>query len=190
MSDKTPIVIAGLGNPGARYENTRHNLGFWVVDRLAQRHGLSVTKSKFNALFGQGRVAGQAVILVKPQTFMNLSGEAIQPLAAFYHVPPAQVLVVCDEFALLFGQLRIKPRGSDGGHNGLKSVIARLGTQDFPRLRIGIGPVPPMFDPADFVLSNFAKADQDGVRDMVDRAADAVESFVKDGMERTMNAFN
>ena len=190
MPPQPPLVVVGLGNPGAGYDGTRHNLGFLVVDELSRRHGIAVTRSKFSALWGQGRLGGEQVVLVKPQTYMNLSGDAVQPLARFFQAPPARVLVVCDDFSIDLGALRLRAKGSDGGHNGLKSLIARLGTQEFPRLRMGMGPLPPHFDVADFVLSRFARADHEAVQQLVQRAADAVECFAEHGLDTTMNRFN
>lgn len=182
--------MVGLGNPGSRYDGTRHNLGFDVIDRLADKHGISVSRSKFKALYGQGRVGGEAVVLVKPQTYMNLSGEAVQPLAQFFKTPIQRLLIICDEFQLPLGRLRIKPRGSDGGHNGLRSLIAQLGSQDFPRLRLGCGPVPERMDPADFVLGHWAVDERKAAAEMVERGALAVVSFLEKGMDRTMGEFN
>ncbi|MBM3461412.1 MAG: aminoacyl-tRNA hydrolase [Armatimonadetes bacterium] len=190
MTEATPFFIVGLGNPGARYENTPHNLGFWVVDRLAAAAGIAVSKNKFSALYGQGRLEGETVLLVKPQTYMNLSGEAVQPLALFYKTSPQRILVVCDEFNLPLGKLRLRVKGSDGGHNGLKSLINRLGTQEFPRLRIGCGPVPEYMDPADYVLGNFSKDNRKLAEEMADRAAEAVRTYVKSGPDATMGLYN
>jgi peptidyl-tRNA hydrolase, PTH1 family len=190
VTESTPWVLVGLGNPGAQYDTTRHNLGFLVVDRLAQRHQVAVTRSKHQALWGQGKVAGHAVVLVKPQTFMNLSGDAVQPLARFFQTPPAKTLVICDDFSIALGSLRFRAKGSDGGHNGLKSLISRLATQEFPRLRMGIGPLPPHYDVADFVLSHFARSERAEVEAMVERAADAVECLLVQGLERASNQFN
>lgn len=182
--------MVGLGNPSVRYDGTRHNLGFDVVDRLAEKHGISVSRSKFRALYGQGRIAGSAVVLVKPQTYMNLSGEAVQPLVQFFKTPLSRLLVLCDEFQLPLSKIRLRPNGSDGGHNGLKSLIQQLGTKDFPRLRMGCGPVPERMDPADFVLGHWSADERKPAAEMVALAAEAVESFLQHGIDRTMAQFN
>ena len=153
-------LIAGLGNPEAKYDGSRHNAGFAALDYLAGKWGVSVSKSKFQGLWGQTEVEGRKVILLKPLTYMNLSGDSIAPLAAFFKIPAEQVIVLCDDITQSPGKLRIRPSGSAGGHNGLKSIIARLGSEQFPRIRIGVGAKPhPDYDLADWVLGHFSDED-------------------------------
>ena len=184
------MLIVGLGNPGAQYDGTRHNIGFAVLDRFATRHGLSIDRPQKNALTGEFREGGRRIILCKPQTYMNLSGEAVAPLARFYKIAPAEVLVVSDEFQVEFGRLLLHTEGGDGGHNGVKSLIAHLGTKAFPRLRLGVGPLPSLWDPADFVLSRFSQEEQPGVIEIVTRAAEALDLVLNVGVERAMNSVN
>jgi PTH1 family peptidyl-tRNA hydrolase len=183
-------LIVGLGNPGPEYEHTRHNLGFRLIDLLAERASTRVSRAQDGALVGQGRLAGCPVVLVKPQTYMNLSGDSVKPLAARYEAAPADVIVAVDDLALPFGRIRVRAKGSAGGHNGLKSIIARLGTQDFPRVRMGIAPDHPVQDTARFVLQPFPRGAREEVEKMLWGAADAVESVVTDGVERAMATFN
>ena len=184
-------LIVGLGNPGEKYERTRHNVGFLVVDALAERLGVPVQKLKHRALTNTVRLAGQKALLMKPVTFMNLSGEAVGDAARFYKLPPERVLVISDDTALPLGKLRLRKGGSAGGHNGLKSIIQHLGTDQFPRVKIGVGEKPhPDYDMADWVLSKFAGEDLKTITEAVKRAADAVECVVKDGPDKAMNQFN
>ena len=184
-------LIVGLGNPGEKYERTRHNVGFLVVDALAERLGVPVQKLKHRALTNTVRLAGQKALLMKPVTFMNLSGEAVGDAARFYKLPPERVLVISDDTALPLGKLRLRKGGSAGGHNGLKSIIQHLGTDQFPRVKIGVGEKPhPDYDMADWVLSKFFGEDLKTITDAVKKAADAVECVVKDGPEKAMNRFN
>ena len=180
-------AIVGLGNPGREYAGTRHNIGFDVVDEVARRWNVQLKpwKSVANVVV----VSTRGAVLVEPQTFMNLSGDAVSRLSAFHKLTPEDVLVVVDEVQLPVGRLRARRSGSAGGHNGLKSVIQHLGTE-FPRLRIGIGRGDPTWDLADHVLSRFARDERDSVADAVNRAADAVELFVEDGLEAVMSRFN
>lgn len=183
-------LIVGLGNPGARYHDTRHNVGFRVVDALARRWSADQWREQHQALVARVRQGDEPVLLAKPVTFMNLSGEAVAGLAGFYKVASPDVLVVLDEVALPLGRLRVGRGGSHGGHNGLKSVIARLGTADVPRLRIGVGRGDGQKELADHVLGAFAADERDEAEAAVLRAADAAVMFVTDGIERVMNAFN
>ena len=184
-------IIVGLGNPGKKYEGTRHNAGFAALDHVAEKWGVRVTKAKFDALTGTGTAAGVKVLLMKPQTFMNLSGDAVRKAADFYKVPPDHVLVVLDDTALAVGKLRVRRGGSAGGHNGLKSIIQHLGTDQFPRLRVGVGEKPhPDYDLADWVLGRFTGEDKKAIDAAVKRAADGVECILKDGLEQGMNRFN
>ena len=184
-------LIVGLGNPGEKYENTRHNVGFQVVDELAERQNAPVQKLKFKALTNLLTIAGERVLVMKPVTYMNLSGEAVRPAADFYKIPPERILVISDDTALDPGKLRIRIKGSAGGHNGLKSIIQHLGTDQFPRVKIGVGEKPhPDYDMADWVLSKFTGEDKKVMDEAVKRAADAVECILKEGADRAMNRFN
>ncbi|MGE0863801.1 MAG: aminoacyl-tRNA hydrolase [Vicinamibacterales bacterium] len=184
-------LIVGLGNPGPEYRDTRHNVGFLVADELARRWRVpDAWREKFSALHIKTMVGDDAVVLAKPLTYMNLSGQAVAGLAGFYRIDPAGVLVVTDDVALPLGRLRARPEGSAGGHNGLKSIIQHLGTQAFPRLRVGVGRGDDRRDLADHVLGRFAPDERDTVSAAVLRAADAAERFLSDGMERVMSAFN
>ena len=156
--DKVMYIIAGLGNPTREYEKTRHNVGFEVIDVLADRLGTTVEEKKFKGCYGRGIIGGQKVLLLKPQTFMNLSGESVRAAADFYKVDPEHIIIVYDDISLDVGQLRIRKKGSAGGHNGIKNIIAHLGTQEFPRIKVGVGDKPKKMDLADYVLSRFSKA--------------------------------
>ena len=180
-----------LGNPGPKYDFTRHNAGFLVCDTLAKKKGFSVNRLRFSALTAQVDLGGEKVLVMKPQTFMNLSGDAVGQAARFYKIPADHVLVVSDEVSLPPGKLRIRTKGSAGGHNGLKSIIAALGTDAFPRIRVGVGAPPhPDYDMADWVLGVFRDQDALDMQAAAERAAEAVESYIKDGPERAMNRFN
>ena len=184
-------LVVFLGNPGPRYECTRHNAGFMTGDALARALGVSIDRLRFKALTAAADINGEKVLLMKPQTFMNLSGEAVGEAARFYKIPPEHVLVVSDEISLPLGRLRLRTKGSAGGHNGLKSIIAALGSDAFPRIRIGVGAPPhPDYDMADWVLSVFRNQDLEDMRAAADRAAQAVISYISDGPERAMNKFN
>ncbi len=184
-------LLVFLGNPGPKYEFTRHNAGFLACDALAKKLGVTVNRARFRALTAAAEIGGQKVLLMKPQTYMNLSGEAVRQAARFYKVPADHVLVVSDEISLPLGRLRVRTRGSAGGHNGLKSVIAQLGTDAFPRVRIGVGAPPhPDYDMADWVLSVLRNEDAVVFTEAAERAAEAVESYVTEGPERAMNRFN
>jgi len=190
LEESIESLVVGLGNPGAEYENTPHNLGFRVVDRLAESHGIRVRRKENMAYVGLGPVRGKRVALAKPQTFMNLSGSSVKGLLERYALQPDRLLLVYDELALPFGSLRIRPNGSAGGHNGVKSVIGSLGTQVFPRLRIGIAPGHPIGDAAKFVLGPFRRGQMQEVEEMVIRAAEAVESILAEGVEKSMTVYN
>ena len=184
-------LIVFLGNPGPKYECTRHNAGFMAGDALAKKLGVIINKLRFKALTAAAEINGEKVLLMKPQTFMNLSGEAVGQAARFYKIPPERVLVVSDEISLPLGKLRVRPKGSAGGHNGLKSIIASLGSDAFPRIRIGVGAPPhPDYDMADWVLSVFRNQDLEDMLAASDRAAEAVTTYISDGPERAMNRFN
>ena len=184
-------LIVCLGNPGPRYEGTRHNAGFMTADALAKKLKIRVDRARFRALTGRGEIGGQSVLLMKPQTYMNLSGEAAAQAARFYKIPPERVLVVSDETALPIGKLRVRSKGSAGGHNGLKSLIACLGSEQFPRIRLGVGAPPHEdYDMADWVLSVLKDRDAEEMAAAAERAAEAVISYIADGPEKTMNKFN
>lgn len=185
------FVIAGLGNPGEKYEKTRHNVGFDVIDVLADQYNIKVKDKKCRALCGSGIIQGQKVLLVKPQTFMNLSGESIAGIMNFYKLDPkSQLLVIFDDISLDPGKLRVKRKGSAGGHNGIKNIIAGCGTQDFMRIKIGVGAKPQDWDLADYVLSRFSGADRALVEDAMKDAADAAALLVKGEIDAAMNRYN
>lgn len=180
-------LVVGLGNPGPNYVGTRHNVGFDVIEELAKRHRMSLNRSKHTGLFAVGAVEGVPVLLLKPLTYMNLSGKAVASHARDHEVPPARVLVIADDLDLPTGKVRMRPKGSAGGHNGHKSVIEKLGTTEYPRLRIGIGSEGPAIE---HVLSRFEPEERPLIRDAVVRAADAVEVLVREGLERAVSFAN
>ena len=185
------FIIAGLGNPTKEYEGTRHNVGFDVIDRLSEKYNIAVDTKKHRALIGKGMIAGQKVILAKPQTYMNLSGESIWSLLDYYKVDEEhELLVIYDDVSLGVGQLRIRAKGSAGGHNGIKNIIAHLGGQVFPRIKIGVGEKPPKYDLADYVLGHFSKAEKVLMDEGYDNAVRAVEMIVSGDIEGAMNEYN
>ncbi len=183
-------LIVGLGNPGKKYERTRHNLGFMVLDLLADRVGVAIDKTKAQALLGEWKRAGESVLLVKPQTYMNLSGQALATLFRYQPVAAEDVIVVHDDLDLPFGRMRIRQQGSAGGNRGMLSVLQVLGDVPFVRVRIGIGRPPPGVDPADFVLQRFTPEEKSRLPELVGRAADAVEAVLEEGPRRAMEKFN
>lgn len=182
-------IIAGLGNPGKQYENTKHNVGFLTIDILAEKLGIKVNKIKHKALTGEGFVGGEKVILVKPQTYMNLSGESIREVLSFYKADTEKLIVIYDDIDLPMGTLRIRKKGSAGTHNGMKSIIYQIVSEDFPRVRIGIGGER-KGDLADYVISGFRKEDRKTVEDVIVRAADAVICTVEKGIDIAMGEYN
>jgi peptidyl-tRNA hydrolase, PTH1 family len=184
------FLVAGLGNPGEQYAATPHNLGFFVVDRLAARHGIRVTRKECQALIGQGNIGGKPVLLAKPQTYMNLSGVAIRPLMQKNELTPAELVLVYDELDLPWGSLRIKPRGSAAGHNGVTDVIEKIGTQEFPRIRLGVHPGYSLPGGKDYLLSRFTRQQTETLDAFIDLAADATESLITEGVEKSMAKFN
>ena len=184
-------LIVFLGNPGPRYEMTRHNAGFMAADAMAKEKKLSINKSRFKALTATCDIGDESVLLMKPQTFMNLSGDAVSQAVKFYKIPPEHVIVVSDEISLPIGKLRIRTKGSAGGHNGLKDIITKLGTDAFPRIRIGVGAPPhPDYDMADWVLSSFKNQDAENMLAAAARAAQAAQCYITQGADRAMNRFN
>ena len=184
-------VIVGLGNPTAQYEGTRHNAGFDVIDVLAEKYNISVDARKCRAFCGKGVIAGQKVLLVKPQTYMNLSGESVGGIVNYYKIDPeSDLLVIYDDISLDVGQLRIRKKGSAGGHNGIKSIIAHLGTTVFPRITVGVGEKPKNYDLADYVLGHFSKQERELMEEGYEHASDAVEQIVQGEIEAAMNVFN
>ncbi len=184
-------IIVGLGNPGMAYEGTRHNAGCTALAELARRNGIRLEKKQYKALTGTGEIAGQKVLLMFPQTFMNNSGEAVQPAMAFYKLPPERLLVFSDDISLDVGGIRVRKKGSDGGQKGLRSIIALLGTEAFPRVRIGIGAKPhPAYDLADWVLSKYKKEEQPVMETAFENAAKAAEIIIGGNIEEAMNRYS
>ena len=184
-------LVVFLGNPGLRYEGTRHNAGFMAADAFAAKHGVSITRARFRALTATCRIGDTSVLLMKPQTYMNLSGEAVGQAARFYKIPPEHILVVSDDVSLPVGGMRIRPNGSAGGHNGRKNIISVLGTENFPRIRMGVGAPPrPDYEMIDWVLSVFRDQDAADIADAASRAADAVECYIDQGPEKAMNRYS
>ena len=182
-------IVVFLGNPGAKYAGSRHNAGFMTADAYALKHGVKIDRVKFKALTAVFDNGGEKLLLLKPQTYMNLSGQAVQPAAAFYKVPPENILVVSDDISLPLGTLRLRRSGSAGGHNGLKSIISVLG-DGFPRLKIGVGQPPEGFEVVDWVLSGFHGEDAKIMAEAANRAADAVDAVIENGIDKAMNKFN
>jgi len=183
-------LIVGLGNPGPAYAATRHNVGFWVVDRLARTLRIPIEKAKWKGLVGEGRVGEETVILLKPQTYMNASGESVAEAMRFYKLAPENLLVIYDDMDLPLGTLRLRMKGSDGGHRGLRSIIAHLGTQEIPRIRIGIGRPAPGVSVTDHVLSPFAPEEREAAEAAAARAAEAAAAWLTEPFDRVMNRFN
>ena len=184
-------LVVCLGNPGKQYENTRHNIGFMTADELERREGVKVNKLKYRALTGEMKLGGERVLVMKPQTYMNLSGEAVKLAGAFYKIPPERVIVISDDVSLPLGKLRIRANGSAGGHNGLKNIIAHLGTDAFPRIKVGVGaPNHPEHEMVDWVIGNFTPAEKKVVAEAVGRAADAIACLIEKGVSEAQNKFN
>ncbi|PKM51514.1 MAG: aminoacyl-tRNA hydrolase [Firmicutes bacterium HGW-Firmicutes-7] len=182
--------VIGLGNPGSQYDSTRHNIGFEVVERFAYDNGIKINIKKHRAIIGQGVVCGEKVIVVKPQTYMNLSGECVSELLSFYKADINSLIVVYDDTSLDVGILRIRSKGSAGGHNGIKSIISHIGTNEFKRIKFGVGEKPPGWDLANYVLARFKKNELPTVVDAVEQASKAVEKMISSGVEVAMNTFN
>lgn len=188
--DDDLYVVVGLGNPGKDYTNTRHNVGFNTIDILAKRNNISLNKIKFKSVYGEGFIGRHKVMLVKPQTYMNNSGISVREIAQFYKIAVEDIIVIVDDIDIDFAELRIRQKGSAGSHNGLKSIIYHLQDDKFPRVKIGIGKKHPQQDLADFVLSRFSKEEIPDIDNAIEKAAEAVESMVVDGVETAMNKFN
>lgn len=184
-------LIAGLGNPGTKYDMTRHNIGFHTIDYMADEMGVKIRKLKYKALYGEGVINGERVILAKPQTFMNLSGESIAEFVKFFKIPVGNVIIISDDISLDTGRIRVRGKGSAGGHNGLKSIIYMLNSDNFPRVRIGVGAPPHAdYDLADFVLGRFSKEEIPVLEETIVRADKAVKEIIANGVESAMNKFN
>ncbi len=184
-------LIAGLGNPGKEYENTRHNVGFMLIDALAAKYGISVSEKKHKAIIGKGVIDGQKVILAKPQTYMNLSGESLREIVDYYHLDSEEeVIVISDDISLDPGQIRIRKKGSAGGHNGLKNIILHLGTEGFSRIKMGVGEKPKQFDLKDWVLGHFAGEDKKNLDEAIANAMEALLLMMSDRTDDAMNRYN
>ena len=184
-------IIAGLGNPGKQYEETRHNIGWQVIDELAGKYNIRVTESKFKGLIGKGMIGGEKVVLVKPLTFMNLSGECIREVTNFYKIDEtSQLIVVADDISLDVGQIRMRKKGSAGGHNGLKNIIAHLGHENFMRIKMGVGDKPAGYNLADYVLGHFSKEEEKILAECKKTAVLAIETIMSDGIDKAMNLYN
>lgn len=184
-------LIVGLGNPGPEYAKTRHNCGFRALDILARKLGCKVDRGKFEGLYGQTTYEGHKLYLLKPLTYMNLSGRSVLQLSAYFNIPPQRIVVIFDDISLNIGRLRIRGSGSAGGHNGIKSIISQLGSQDFPRVKVGVGAKPnPDFDLADWVLSSFSASEEKALQEALERAADAALCIVSHGTMEAANRFN
>lgn len=183
-------IIVGLGNPGSTYTATRHNIGFDTVTRICDDYDIPLDFKKHKALCGKGIIEGEKVLLVQPQTFMNLSGECVRELIDYYKVTPKDLIIIYDDISLEVGQLRIRPMGSAGGHNGIKNIIANLGTQEFPRIKIGVGEKPKGWDLKDYVLGRFLKEEEPTIRETLERASKACTVLIREGIDAAMNEFN
>lgn len=183
-------IIVGLGNPGAKYAGTRHNVGFSVILKLADKYNISLTEKKHKAEFGKGIIEGEKVILAMPQTYMNLSGESVRELMDYYKCDCSDIIVIYDDIDLAVGRLRIREKGSAGGHNGMKNIILHLGSQEFTRIRVGVGQKPKNMDLADYVLSRFGSDEQSVMNEVFDRACEAVAVALAEGTPAAMNRFN
>lgn len=184
-------IIVGLGNPDKQYEGTRHNVGFDVIDHLAEKYNISMDTKKHRAYIGKGIIEGQKVILAKPQTYMNLSGESVGSLTDYYKIAPEEeLLVIYDDISLDVGQLRIRKKGSAGGHNGIKNIIAHLGSMDFPRIKVGVGEKPKGYDLADYVLGKFSQGEREQMEEGYQNAVEAVAAIVQGNIDQAMNLYN
>lgn len=183
-------IIVGLGNPTREYQGTRHNVGFSVIYNISDKYNIKVDTKKHKALIGKGIIEGEKVILAMPQTYMNLSGESVRELMDYYKCDTEDIIVIYDDISLDVGKLRIRGKGSAGGHNGIKNIISHLGTQEFPRIKVGVGEKPARMDLADYVLGHFSKDEQPVIRDSADRACEAIGLMIREGIDVAMNKFN
>ena len=191
FSSNFDYLIVGLGNPGRQYESTRHNAGFICIDILAEKYGIKINKLKFKSLMGEGRIEGKRCLLLKPQTFMNLSGEAVRDAVEFYKIPTENVIVICDDISLEPGKMRIRRKGSHGGQNGMRNIIYHLKDDNFPRIKIGIGAKPnPEYDLADWVLSRFSQSEAKLIKQIADDTVSAIEYMVKGDIDKAMSNYN
>jgi PTH1 family peptidyl-tRNA hydrolase len=191
FSSNFDYLIVGLGNPGRQYESTRHNAGFICIDALADKYAIKINKLKFKSLLGEGRIEGKRCLLLKPQTFMNLSGEAVRDAVEFYKIPTENVIVICDDISLDPGKMRIRRKGSHGGQNGMRNIIYHLKDDNFPRIKIGIGAKPnPEYDLADWVLSRFSQSEAKLIKQVAEDTASAIEYIVKGDIDRAMSNYN
>lgn len=191
MTESSPWILVGLGNPGDKYRDTRHNIGFHIIEAVSERHNITLKQDKaFLSHLGRGKIAGQSVILLMPQTFMNRSGEAVARVSRYYHSPPPKILVIVDDTALAFGRIRYRPNGSAGTHNGLRSLVAELGSTDFPRLRVGVGAPPAEWDLSDYVLGRFNPEENRVLPQLVSACADSVAYWLHHGSQKAMNQYN
>lgn len=185
------LLIAGLGNPGPKYRNTRHNVGFMITGHLAEKYGINGSfVSKFNAIVGKGNIKGHEALIVQPQTFMNLSGEAVQKVMNYYRVEVKDLFVVFDDISIDFGRIRFRPSGSAGSHNGVKSIIQHAGSEEFPRLKVGVGPNPGEHLWASYVLKPFAKEESEHLPEIINLSIKGIECFIEEGVESARNKFN
>ena len=183
-------AIIGLGNPGLKYAGTRHNVGFDAVTAIADKYNMTINNRKFKGLYADGFIGGEKVLLVQPQTYMNLSGECVREVVDFYKLNPDEMIIICDDINLDVGRLRIRKKGSAGGHNGLKNIIAHLGTEEFPRIRVGVGEKTEGWDLADYVLARFDKNSEPVIREALASVVGAVETWISDGIDTAMNRYN
>lgn len=191
FSSNFDYLIVGLGNPGKQYESTRHNAGFICIDILAEKYNIKINKLKFRSLMGEGRIEGKRCLLLKPQTFMNLSGEAVRDAVEFYKIPVENIIVICDDISLDPGKMRIRRKGSHGGQNGMRNIIYHLKDDNFPRIKIGIGAKPnPDYDLADWVLSRFSQSEAKLIRQVADKTVSAIEIMVKGDIDKAMSNYN
>ncbi len=181
-------LVVGLGNPGEKYDRTRHNVGFDIINLCESKYNFSINRTKFRGMYGETTIAGEKVIFLKPQTFMNLSGDSIREIANFYKIPTENIIIIYDDISLEVGRIRIKEKGSSGGHNGIKSIISQMATQEFPRIKVGVGQ--PNEDLVEFVLGRFSKEEREIIRKTFDVAVEAVEVIISKGVQEAMNRFN
>ena len=185
------FLIVGLGNPGKQYETTRHNAGFICIDVLAEKYGIKINKLKFKSLMGEGRIEGKRCLLLKPQTYMNLSGEAVRDVVDFYKIPIEKIIVICDDISLDPGKMRIRRKGSDGGQRGMKNIIYHLRSDNFPRIKIGVGAKPnPEYDLADWVVSRFTQSEAKLIKEVAEDTVSAIEYMVKGDIDKAMSNYN